>query len=124
MKTIISGTKTVKNSKLLMEAVEESKFEISEVVTGSNFGADYLATRYAEDNKIPLKIFPSYQDSYGHSAGPIRNKEMVEYADSLIIIIDNESRETKNLIESAQKKGIPVSIKYINRDYFSLDDFI
>ena len=44
------------------------------------------------------------------SAGPIRNKQMAEYADTLFAFWDGKSRGTKNMIDLAKKKNLHVII--------------
>lgn len=71
--------------------------------------ADYMLSRQEDIDK--LKIFPADWDKYGRRAGPIRNREMAEYADALLAYWDGKSRGTKNMIEEARARGLKVSIK-------------
>ncbi len=64
----------------------------------------------------PDMIFKADWDAHGKAAGPIRNKTMIDKADGLIAFWDGKSRGTKNCIECATDKGIPVLIIPINKN--------
>lgn len=110
MKTIIAGGRNVTNYKFVEEAVEQSGFTISEVVSGCARGADTLGEEYAKKYSIPLKKFPADWDNLGKKAGHIRNCQMGDYADALIALWDGESRGTKHMIDYAMKKGLDVFV--------------
>ena len=80
------------------------------ILVGDANGVDSLIVQYAKENNIPYQIFKANWDFYGKSAGPIRNRQMVELADGLIAFWDGKSRGTKNSIDEANKKGIKLKI--------------
>ena len=48
---------------------------------------------------------------YGRAAGPIRNTAMLDMKpDELIAFWDGRSRGTKNMIDQATARGVPVEI--------------
>ena len=68
-------------------------------------GVDYLAVKWAEFNWWPRNIFWPDWDRHGKAAGPIRNKEMAEFAapDGYCIAFwDGESKGTQSMIEYAE----------------------
>lgn len=85
-----------------------------EIVSGGAKGADLLSEKYAKENDYQIKIFkPNW--SLGKKAGPIRNKEMLEYIkndnSSLVVSFwDGKSKGTKNMIDISNKAGIKVQI--------------
>jgi hypothetical protein len=79
-------------------------------VCGYCRGVDILGDRWARENNIPIKYFPANWTKHGKSAGYIRNREMVEYADALIAIRKNNSKGTGHTINFAKKKGIPTYV--------------
>lgn len=115
MKVIIAGSISLTGYALVNEAVLESGFEITEVFSGAANGIDKSGERWASLNGISLRVFYAAWEKYGKRAGPIRNKQMVEEADVLIAIWDGVSPGTKNVIEEANKKGIPVFIKRVDK---------
>lgn len=110
MKTIIAGSRGIVNYSLVKETIEESGFEITEVVSGGARGVDRLGERYAKENNIPIKQFIPDWDGLGKKAGHVRNREMGDYADALIALWDGVSKGTAGMIEYAQKKGLKVYV--------------
>lgn len=113
MKTIIAGSRHVDDYELVKRAIEESGFEITEVVSGVAKGVDTLGENWADANDIPVKRFPALwhkldvpgavvrTNSYGKynaAAGGIRNQQMAEYADALIVVWDGKSKGTGDMI--------------------------
>lgn len=82
-----------------------------EVVCGCSQGADILGLDFAAAFGYEVELFPPDWDKHGKAAGPIRNKEMVEYADALIAFWDGKSRGTKDVIDQATKAGLKVRVK-------------
>lgn len=88
-----------------------------EIVSGGCKGADSLAERYANENNIAMKIFPANWTKYGKSAGPIRNKEMINYIKNynsiVVAFISKDSIGTKNTVKLAKANNIPtIEIPY------------
>jgi hypothetical protein len=88
VKTIIAGSRNIVEYQALLDAIEASGFEITEVVSGGARGVDSLGERYAKEKGISLKIFPADWESHGRKAGIMRNTEMAHYADALIAVWD------------------------------------
>jgi hypothetical protein len=107
MKVIIAGSRTIRNPKETFPLIDESKFDITEVVSGTAYGADMLGEEWAALHSIPIKYFPASWMQYGMSAGMIRNKEMADYADAAIILWDGHSHGSKNMIETMESLGKP-----------------
>jgi len=103
MKLIIAGSRHIVDMKHLEEAVKMHAIkdkDVTEIVSGGAYGADYLGEVYAHRHNIPIRRFPAEWRRYGKKAGPIRNREMAIYADALLAIWDGESRGTKNMIQT------------------------
>ena len=105
MKVIIAGSRDFNNADLVAETMNELNIIISEVVCGDAKGADTLGATWASANDIAIKHYPADWDTYGRSAGIIRNKQMAEYADFLIAFWDGKSHGTKNMIDTMQQMG-------------------
>ena len=113
MKTIIAGSRDITRyiaRKCIVQAVEDSGFEITEVVSGGARGVDHMGEMYAYVHCLDWKIFPADWNQYGRSAGMIRNKQMADYADALIAIWDGKSKGTKGMIDIAKRKGLKVFV--------------
>lgn len=110
MKVIIAGGRDFTNYALVEDAIKCSAFEISQVVSGKAKGVDTLGEVWALANNISVEAFPADWSQHGRAAGPIRNREMAEYADALIAIWDGESKGTANMIQQARNKKLNVFI--------------
>jgi hypothetical protein len=104
MKVIVAGSRTVTSMTFVELAIKESKFEITELVSGGARGVDELGEVWAAFNHIPIKQFRAAWGFYGQSAGMIRNGEMAQYADALIAVWDGRSKGTKHMIWTAQHR--------------------
>jgi hypothetical protein len=69
-----------------------------------------MGEEWAKKNGCPVKLFPADWNTHGTAAGPIRNKQMAEYADGLIAFWDRKSKGTKNMIDTAISHGLPVVV--------------
>lgn len=110
MRLIIAGSRTIKQSEDQICALLNSHNiqEVTEVVCGMAYGIDQSGKEWADNYSIPVAPFPADWDKYGKAAGHIRNKEMAEYADALLLIWDGESKGSKNMKETMLKLGKPV----------------
>lgn len=115
MKVIIAGPRykdpvnkiPFDDYKLVVEAIEKSGFEITEEVCGMAIGVDRLGEQWAITNSIPVKEMPANFAKHGKAGGPIRNREMAEYADAAVIVWDGKSRGTRNMINEMIRKKKP-----------------
>ena len=105
MKTVIAGSRSINNINYLYKAIQESGFEITEVVSGGAKGVDKLGEQYAKAHNIKVTGFPAEWNKYGKAAGVIRNQKMAEYADALIAVWDGSSKGTLNMITNAKTSG-------------------
>jgi hypothetical protein len=58
MKVIIAGSRTFNNQQAVNKIIEQSKFQITEVVCGGAPGVDTCGAAYAKENNHPIKYFP------------------------------------------------------------------
>jgi hypothetical protein len=110
MKTIIAGSREIKNFEIISKAIEESGFEITEVVSGTARGVDTQGEAWASYHGVPIRRFRPEWDKYGQRAGFVRNEEMAKYADALVAVWDTKSRGTLHMINTAIKHGLKVFI--------------
>ncbi len=83
MKTIIAGGRNYEFSQYDIERLD--LLEITEVVSGCATGADAEGEAWARKWGIPIKEFPADWKKHGRAAGPIRNREMAEHADAVVL---------------------------------------
>lgn len=117
MKTLIAGSRGISDYAELEKAIQESKLDITEVISGHCPNSpDILGERWATKNKIKLKLYPANWKVFGKSAGAKRNEEMVKEAEQAIILWDGKSSGTKHTLRLCHHKKIPVYFKVIKND--------
>ena len=119
-RVIIAGTRDFSDYQLLRDkcdAILSSKRQDCNIiiVSGTARGADRLGERYAKERGFQLRQFPADWLNDEKKAGPIRNAKMADNADALIAFWDGESRGTKNMIETAKRKGLVIRTIDTNR---------
>ena len=121
---IVCGGRHFENYALLCKTLAENfGNDIEEIVSGHCQGADTLGEKWAKEHDVPCKIFPAEWKRYGKKAGPMRNKQMVDYIDgfskkAVVAFTSPNSVGTRNTIALAKRKGISV----IETPYIPLSD--
>lgn len=110
MRVIIAGSRTITDLETVVRCIEESGFELREVVSGTAKGVDQLGEQWARALGIPIARFPADWETHGKRAGYLRNIDMGEYADALIAVWDGESKGTKHMIDIMNSLNKPVYI--------------
>lgn len=112
---IIAGGRDFNDYELLKRTVNQFLVDNSEddpcIVCGRARGADTLGEKFARDYNYRILYFPANWNTYGKSAGFIRNAEMAENADVLIAFWNGKSSGTKHMIETARKHGLSVLVE-------------
>ena len=112
----ISGSRSFRNYPKMEDVMKNFRRAPIAIVSGCARGADVVGEYWAQQHNIPVVRFPADWSKYGKSAGAIRNKQMVEYADEFIVFWDGESPGTKIMIDLIKASGKHlVLIKYKNR---------
>ena len=113
-KVIVCGSRSISDKQYIFEALDKllKDYDDVEIISGHARGVDTIAEAYAKERAIPLVVFSADWEQYGRAAGPIRNKEMLQFAMSaeplVISFWDGKSRGTKNMMLLALKAGIAV----------------
>jgi len=138
MKAIIAGPRDFDDYKIVVEAIEKSGFDITEVVSGDANGVDKMGERWGRENGIPVVRYPAkwkeldqpgaivktnqWGGEYNANAGFYRNEQMGMYADCLIAIDDN-TPGTGNMIKVAKHYELKI-FKYSPKDWMNDGDYI
>lgn len=107
--------------------LEKHDFDYSdiEIVSGGCKGTDKLAERFAQEHGCATKVFLADWKQYGRAAGPIRNKQMVDYINQfeqkfVIAFTSTDSKGSLGTIKLANSYNIPVfQIDYEVADFTS-----
>lgn len=116
MKLIIAGSRDISDihhvSDAFFKYFENYRLPsiFTEIVSGGARGADALGEYFAEAHGIPVKKFPADWDKHGKAAGFIRNKEMAEYADALLLLWDGKSKGSENMLLEAARRGLRIYV--------------
>ena len=106
MKQLIVGSRSIES----FDLSEYVPCETDMIISGGARGIDRVAERYADDHKISkLIMYPRY-DLYGRTAPLIRNREMVDLADAVLVIWDGKSRGAMHTSEYARKKNKSLTV--------------
>jgi hypothetical protein len=113
MKTIVAGSRDGLARKQVFAVLNlvwqsEQPFEITSVVSGAARGVDTWGEEWAATLKLPVHRMPADWDSHGKAAGLLRNKQMAEAADALILIWDGSSSGSKNMLAEMRALKKPV----------------
>lgn len=111
-KVIVAGGREFNDMELLTQELDRllaNKLQV-EIVSGGAKGADSLGEAYARLRGYPVKQFPADWDNLGKTAGPVRNGQMAEYADALVLFWDGKSRGSANMLQQANLRGLEVRI--------------
>lgn len=125
MKLIIAGSRDLDINYGIIDSLIRAEFKLdpTEIVSGEAKGVDQAGINWWKNItnreygvcfdlnhqfQMKLSIFKPDWDKHGKAAGPIRNKQMAEYADELLLIWDGKSKGSKNMKEEMLKLNKPV----------------
>ena len=112
MKLLIAGSRSIKSFDLSPYVPADADL----IITGGARGIDTLAEAYASERGIPtLTVKPCYE-RYGRAAPILRDEEMVDMADSVLVIWDGVSRGSKHTADYARKKGKPLTVTEVGSE--------
>lgn len=115
MKLIVAGSRNIIDYEAVKSAIDDlmnKGLEITVIIDGAARGVDTLASRYATEHGIENIRVPADWKKYHRGAGKVRNSQMAEMGDVLLALWDGVSGGTKNMIQIANKRGIPVHVVY------------
>lgn len=123
MKLIIAGSRTLELdggalSMALGLAQTVTGKMATHVFTGDASGVDAAARKAFKTSRPTvvdghqrtrvLRVFKADWETHGKAAGPIRNAEMAEAGDALLLIWDGKSRGSASMKREAEKRGLPI----------------
>ena len=106
MKVLIAGSRGI--NEFNFDGLIPTEADL--IISGGARGIDTLAEKYADKNNISKLILRPKYEKYGKSAPLIRNKEMIELADFVLVVWDGSSRGTKYTIDYSKKLGKQIAV--------------
>ena len=107
---IVCGGRDYQDSHAVSLALDLAYIEFGNlhIIQGGATGADLIAKTWAITNKQQVTTVPADWETYGRSAGPIRNQIMLDKFKPDLVIAFPGGRGTKDMVKRALKAGIPV----------------
>jgi hypothetical protein len=114
LKALICGDRKWKKPgpivRLVRRLLARYGHEDLEIIEGGANGTDIMASYACRVLGVTFHEYPAFWNLYGRSAGPIRNRKMLDkgkpdrvYAFHAHL---SKSKGTRNMVEQARKKGI------------------
>ena len=114
-KLIVAGGRDFSDAKMLEKAITDlAEGDYADkavsIVSGMARGADMLGYMFAVKHNVVVYAMPADWEQYGKRAGMLRNTEMAEFADGLLLFWDGTSKGSKNMLDTMRKLGKPVHV--------------
>jgi hypothetical protein len=110
MRILICGGRSYYKKAFLFYTLDKIRSKYSEMLIchGDAPGADYLASMWAKERNIPCFAFPAKWNTYGRSAGPIRNRQMIDEFKPELVVAFPGGKGTENMIHLSKQNNVPV----------------
>ncbi len=112
MKVLICEDRNWDNYSIIKNYVEKLPKDVI-IIEGGCRGADRLSKMVAIQLSLKFIEVKAEWNKYGKSAGPIRNRKMLDMKPDIVIAFHNnidKSKGTKDCINEAKKRGMVVRI--------------
>lgn len=112
MRVLVCGDRNWTDAVLMQDRL--SQLPVGTVIVhGDCRGADRIAGNVAEFLGMEVEKYPAEWNKYGKSAGPIRNREMLDTQPNMVIAFHDDlakSKGTKDCVTEARKRNITVEV--------------
>jgi hypothetical protein len=78
------------------------------IIEGAASGADHMAFNWAKDRGVEVLEFSADWKTHGKSAGPMRNRQMLNDGQPTAVVAFPGGRGTADMIRAAKAVGLPV----------------
>jgi hypothetical protein len=120
MRLLISGSRNFKDYTFFREQIlkhyhdpsrSNGSHRISCIISGGAEGVDQMAEMFAEEFGIPIEVYPADWNTYGKSAGPIRNQQMLgQRIGEVVCFMGPHSRGTRHMMKISIENGKPTKL--------------
>ncbi len=106
MKLLIVGSRSIEN----FDLSPYISADVDAIISGGACGIDSLAEQYADLHRLTKYILRPRYDLYGRAAPLKRNEQMVDMADSVLVIWDGVSKGAQYTLKYAKKKNKQITL--------------
>jgi len=103
----VVGSRKFSEYRLFQTELERilSQLSINKIkfVSGGAIGTDKMAERFAQESNIEIQVIAPKWSQFGKGSAIIRNRQIVQLSDVVIVFWDNESKGTLSAINFAKK---------------------
>lgn len=107
MRVLVCGGRSYSNRDLIFSTLS-TLAPISILIHGAATGADTLPSEWAIANKIRQESYPAEWRRFGKSAGPRRNRRMLEVGKPDLVLAFPGGAGTANMVGLAKAAGVEV----------------
>lgn len=123
MNILVAGSRSFNNYILMYKLLKRELALGDTIISGMARGVDTLAYWYSLWNSHLCIEKPADWETYGKQAGMIRNAEMVNISDRVIVIWDGKSKGTNHTIAYSLQCKKPLAVyRYSDDDLIPLSD--
>ena len=115
MKVLVCGDRNWEDRqaiKLWLEVLKEIGY--TDLIEGEARGADRMSREEGEKLGFTVHRYPADWDKYHRSAGPIRNRQMLDQKPDLVLAFHShlltKSKGTADTVQEARRRGIEVKV--------------
>lgn len=88
-----------------LDAIADAR-SVTKLAHGGSRGADSLAGAWARSRGVEEVVFPAQWNTFGKSAGMIRNRDMLDGAMPDLVVAFPGGKGTEGCVREARKRGI------------------
>jgi hypothetical protein len=102
MKLAVVGSRAITDEALIFNSIHsitEGVLDNLTIISGGARGVDSIAAKWAKQNNVPLIVFNADWNTFGKSAGMIRNNDIIRECDTVLAIWDGKSKGTHHSIK-------------------------
>jgi hypothetical protein len=107
---LVTGSRSIKDPRIVNRVLDALPFEVTQLIHGGAVGVDTLAGAWATAKGIPVTVVrPDFKTwpvaRYRWKAYGMRDRQMVDLADTTVAIWDGSSSGTRLTFEYANEKN-------------------
>ena len=106
MKLLIAGSRSITD----FDLSQYISADVDTIISGGADGIDCLAEKYADMYRLSKCIIRPQYGIYGRSAPLKRNEQMVDMADSVLVIWDGHSKGSQYTIKYTKQTNKPLTV--------------